>query len=92
MAAAALDRSLALNQNAAHAWLIRVNIHALRNQPEAAIEAKSALTRRYAGDRRMRRIAPEPPLDRWLGEWASHAFPAVKGSRLKRVQNKVGTF
>jgi adenylate cyclase len=39
MAAAALDRSRALNQNAAHAWLIRGNIHALRNQPEAAIEA-----------------------------------------------------
>ena len=36
--------------------------------------------------------APGPPLDRGLGEWASHAFPAVKGSRLKRVQNKVGTF
>jgi hypothetical protein len=35
---------------------------------------------------------PNPPLDRWLGEWASHAFAAVKGSRLKRVQNKVGTF
>jgi hypothetical protein len=37
-------------------------------------------------------LPPEPPLDRWLGEWASHPFPAVKGSRLKRVQNKVGTF
>jgi len=31
---------------------------------------------------------------RWIGvwEWASHAFPAVTRSRLKRVQNKVGTF
>jgi len=39
MAAAALDRALALNPNAAHAWLARGNIHALSNQPEAAIEA-----------------------------------------------------
>jgi adenylate cyclase len=39
IAAAALDRALALNPNAAHAWLVRGNIHALRNQPEAAIEA-----------------------------------------------------
>ena len=35
MAAAALDRVLALNPNAAHAWLARANIHAQRNQPEA---------------------------------------------------------
>ena len=39
MAAAALDRALALNPNAAHAWMARGNIHAARNQPEAAIEA-----------------------------------------------------
>jgi adenylate cyclase len=39
MAAAALDRALALNPNAARAWVVRGNIHALRNQPEAAIEA-----------------------------------------------------
>src|SRR6516165_10699600 len=39
MAAAALDRALTLNPNAAHAWLCRGHIHALRNQPEAAIEA-----------------------------------------------------
>src|SRR6516162_7333121 len=32
MAAAALDRALALNPNAAHAWLARGNIHALGNQ------------------------------------------------------------
>jgi tetratricopeptide (TPR) repeat protein len=36
--AAALGRTLALNPNAAHAWLIRGNIHASRNEPEAAIE------------------------------------------------------
>jgi TolB-like protein len=39
MAAAALDRALAFNPNAAHAWLARGNIHALCNQPDAAIEA-----------------------------------------------------
>ena len=39
MAAAALDRALALNPNAAHAWMTRGAIHAFRNQPGAAIEA-----------------------------------------------------
>jgi adenylate cyclase len=39
MAAVALDRALALNPNAALAWSVRGNIHAVRNQPEAAIEA-----------------------------------------------------
>jgi tetratricopeptide (TPR) repeat protein len=39
MAAAALDRALARNPNAAHAWMFRGNIHAARDQHEAAIEA-----------------------------------------------------
>jgi TolB-like protein/Tfp pilus assembly protein PilF len=51
MAAAALDRALALNPNAAHAWLIRGYIHAVRNQPEAAIEAIE----------RARRLSPFDP-------------------------------
>ena len=51
MAAAALDRALALNPNAAHAWLARGNIHALRNQPEATIEATE----------RARRLSPFDP-------------------------------
>jgi adenylate cyclase len=51
MAAAALDRALALNPNAAHAWLIRGRIHASRNQPEAAIEAIE----------RARRLSPFDP-------------------------------
>ena len=51
MAAAALDRALALNSNAAHAWLIRGNIHASRNEPEAAIEAID----------RARRLSPFDP-------------------------------
>jgi adenylate cyclase len=52
IAAAALDRALALNPNAAHAWLARGHIHALRNQPEAAIEAIE----------RARRLSPFDPL------------------------------
>jgi adenylate cyclase len=51
MAAAALDRALALNPNAAHAWLIRGQIHASRNQPDAAIEAVE----------RARRLSPFDP-------------------------------
>src|SRR5215472_17286083 len=39
MAAAALDRALARNPNAAQAWMTRGAIHALRNELEAAIEA-----------------------------------------------------
>jgi tetratricopeptide (TPR) repeat protein len=52
MAATALDRALALNPNAAHAWLARGHIHAMRNQPEAAIEAIE----------RARRLSPFDPL------------------------------
>jgi TolB-like protein len=51
MAAAALDRALALNPNAAQAWWARGNIHATRNQPEAAIEATE----------RARRLSPFDP-------------------------------
>jgi TolB-like protein/Flp pilus assembly protein TadD len=51
MAAAALDRALALNPNAAHAWLARGHIHASRNEPEAAIEAIE----------RARRLSPFDP-------------------------------
>jgi TolB-like protein/class 3 adenylate cyclase/Flp pilus assembly protein TadD len=51
MAAAALDRALALNPNAAQAWNLRGSIHALRNEPEAAIEAIE----------RARRLSPFDP-------------------------------
>jgi adenylate cyclase len=51
MAAAALDRALALNPNAAHAWLFRGNLHWARNQPDAAIEAIE----------RVRRLSPFDP-------------------------------
>jgi adenylate cyclase len=50
-AAMALDRALALNPNAAHAWLARGHIHAWCNQPEAAIEAVE----------RARRLSPLDP-------------------------------
>jgi tetratricopeptide (TPR) repeat protein len=52
IAAAALDRALALNTNAAHAWLARGIIHAVRDQPEAAIEAIG----------RAQRLSPFDPL------------------------------
>jgi len=52
MAAAALDRALALNPSAAHAWSARGQIHALRNQPEAAMKAVE----------RARRLSPYDPL------------------------------
>jgi TolB-like protein/class 3 adenylate cyclase len=51
MAATALDRALALNPNAAHAWMMRGHIHASRNQPETAIEAVE----------RARRLSPFDP-------------------------------
>jgi len=51
LAAEAFDRALALNPNAAHAWTARGNIYALRNQPEAAIDAIE----------RARRLSPFDP-------------------------------
>jgi tetratricopeptide (TPR) repeat protein len=51
MAAAAVDRALALNPNSAHAWMMRGNIHASHNQPEVAIEAIE----------RARRLSPFDP-------------------------------
>jgi tetratricopeptide (TPR) repeat protein len=51
MAAAALDRALAFNPNAAHAWTARGFIHALSNQHEAAIDAFE----------RARRLSPFDP-------------------------------
>ncbi len=56
MAIAAVDRGLAHNPNAATGWLVKGQIHALRNQPEAAIEA---------ADRALR-LRPFDPLGFWL--------------------------
>jgi adenylate cyclase len=81
MAAAALDRALALNPNAALACRVRGNIHALSNQPEAAIEASE----------RARRLSPFDPYIAFFAaniaiahlaarrfeqaiEWADHAL------------------
>jgi len=58
MAEAVLDRALALNPNAAHAWLVRGCIHALLNRPEAAIEALE----------RAQRLSPFDPLGH-LNAW-----------------------
>jgi adenylate cyclase len=52
MAAAALDRALALNPNAAHAWMHRGHIDASHNRPEPAVEALE----------RARRLSPFDPL------------------------------
>jgi adenylate cyclase len=52
--AAALDRALARNPNSAHAWRARGIIHAVRNEPEAAIEAFE----------RAHRLTPFNPYDR----------------------------
>jgi tetratricopeptide (TPR) repeat protein len=51
MAAAAVDCALTRNPNAARAWSARGYIHAVRNQPEAAIEAVE----------RARRLSPFDP-------------------------------
>ena len=51
--AAALDRALAFNPNAAQAWNGRGNVHAFCNQPEAAIEAIE----------RARRLSPFDPTE-----------------------------
>jgi tetratricopeptide (TPR) repeat protein len=98
MAAAALDRALALNPNAAHAWLVKGHIHAQRNQPEAAIEALE----------RVRRLSPFDPLAFFYAaniafahfaarrfelaiEWADHALHdqprALPSMRVKVAAN-----
>jgi adenylate cyclase len=55
MAAAVVDRALTLNPNAATAWMVRGFLHALRNHPEAAIEAID----------RAQRLSPLDPLGYW---------------------------
>jgi adenylate cyclase len=55
MATTVLDRALTLNPNAAGAWIVRGMIHALRNEPEAAIEACN----------HAQRLSPFDPLGYW---------------------------
>jgi adenylate cyclase len=68
MAAAALDRALAVNPNAAHAWLARGIIRAVRNQPEAAIEAIE----------RARRLSPFDPFAFGYAGTIAHAHLAAR--------------
>jgi len=68
MAAAALDRVLALNPNAAHAWLARGHIHASCNQPEAAIEAIE----------RARRLSPFDPFTPFYANNIARAHLAAR--------------
>jgi adenylate cyclase len=98
MAESVLDRALALNPNAATAWQCRAWIHALRNQPEAAIEACD----------RARRLSPFDPLGYWSAfglamahlvaqrfeqaiEWANRALNdqprLISALRVKAVAN-----
>jgi adenylate cyclase len=53
--AAVLDRALTLNPNAAGAWMFRGMVHALRNEPAAAIAACE----------RAQRLSPFDPLGYW---------------------------
>jgi tetratricopeptide (TPR) repeat protein len=73
MAAAALDRALARNSNAAHAWMTRGNIHAMRNEPEAAIEAIN----------RARRLSPFDPYA--FGYAFTIAFAHLAGRRFEQA-------
>jgi tetratricopeptide (TPR) repeat protein len=53
MATALLDRAVALNPNLATAWVCKGFVHAMRNQPQPAIDALD----------RARRLSPLDPLD-----------------------------
>jgi TolB-like protein/class 3 adenylate cyclase len=68
VAATALDRALALNPNAAHAWSARGIIHASRNQPDAAIEAIE----------RAPRLSPFDPYAFQYAERIAHAHLAAQ--------------
>jgi adenylate cyclase len=68
MAAAALDRALALNSNATHAWMIRGLLYAVRNQPEAAIEAVE----------QARRLSPSDPYAFWCASNIATAHLAAR--------------
>jgi adenylate cyclase len=77
MAAAALDRALALNPNAAHAWMGRGLIHAVRNEPEA-------------GDRSHRTGAPfEPVRSVYLVLRRYHRFRSSRRATL-RTSDRMG--
>jgi TolB-like protein/class 3 adenylate cyclase/tetratricopeptide (TPR) repeat protein len=56
LAETVVDRALTQNPNAATAWMFRGLVHALRNRPEAAIEACE----------RAQRLSPFDPLRHWI--------------------------
>jgi len=68
MAATVLDRALTLNPNAAGAWIVRGMIHALRNEPEAAIEACD----------HAQRLSPFDPLGYWNAVYRAIAHFAAR--------------
>src|SRR5271156_3507921 len=73
MAAAVVDRALTLNPNAATAWMTKGWIHAVRNQPEAAIEAFN----------RALRLSPFDPLDYFNA--AGFAFAHLAARRFEEA-------
>jgi adenylate cyclase len=68
MAATVLDRALTLNPNAAGAWTVRGMIHALRDEPEAAIEARD----------HAQRLSPFDPLGYWNAVYRAIAHLAAR--------------
>jgi adenylate cyclase len=67
LAATVLDRAVALNPNAAMAWVSKGWIHALRNQPEAATEALE----------RALRLSPFDPLSYFASTGLAYAHLAA---------------
>jgi adenylate cyclase len=67
LAATLLDRAVALNPNAAMAWISKGWIHALRNQPEAATEALE----------RALRLSPFDPLSYFASTGLAYAHLAA---------------
>jgi adenylate cyclase len=68
MAMTVVDRAVMLNPNAFIAWMIKGWCHALRNQPEPAIEALE----------RARRLSPFDPLVYWANSGLAAAHLAAK--------------
>jgi adenylate cyclase len=68
MAMTVVDRALALNPNAFLAWVMKGWCHALRNEPEPAIEAFE----------RAQRLSPFDPLAYWVGSGLAAAHLAAK--------------
>jgi adenylate cyclase len=89
LAAAVLARAVTLNPNAATAWILRGFLHAIRNQPEMAIEACD----------RAQRLSPFDPFGYWndcgfaLAHLAAGRFELAieSADRALRSQPRVAT-